>query len=423
MPTPPDTSKEKPHTHKAPQNSPTPKLAFEVVHQSTKSLARLGKLHTPHGIIDTPNFIFCATKASLKGLSTQALLNAGVSIILSNTYHLMLQPGADLIEKSGGLHTFMNWPGPMLTDSGGFQIFSLGHGGVASEIKGTGHKRPKQTLTITEEGALFKSYLNGDRILLTPEKAISIQQKLGADLIVAFDECTPYHVPRSYTEASMHRSIRWGQRCLDFFAQTTQGKQGLYGVIQGGTFPDLRKISCEAANQSPFFGHAIGGSLGGTFSQMHEVVHLTTENLSPQRPKHLLGIGHLRDIETFSAYGIDTFDCVHPTRIARHGGALVPNEAHTLEQKRASQKPHPAGNPLKGLRHHINLKNACYAEDPTPIDPACPCPTCKAYSKGYLHHLFKAKEMLGPVAVTLHNVAFMVRFMQTIREKIAKNDI
>jgi len=411
------TSKDSSNTHTEKQNAPSHTLRFEVIHQSTKSSARLGRLHTPHGTIDTPAFIFCATNASLKGLSTEVLRSLGIQIILSNTYHLMLQPGADLVADMGGLHTFMNWQGPMLTDSGGFQIFSLGHGGVACEIKGKGQQRPKQTLEITEEGALFKSYLNGDRILLTPEKSMEIQQKLGADLIVSFDECTPYHVPRSYTEASMYQSIRWGKRCLKAFhenaeknliqpptsPQTTPKPQGLYGVIQGGTFPDLRKISCAFVNEHPFFGHAIGGSLGHTWCEMNEVVHVTAENLSPDRPIHLLGIGQLRDINTFVAYGIDTFDCVHPTRIARHGGALVKSGSDT--------------------RAHINLKNAHFAKDPDPIDPECLCPTCKNYSKAYLHHLFKAKEMLGPTAVTLHNVAFMERFMQNIRTRIRGNTL
>lgn len=380
-------------------------LRFEITHQSTRSNARCGLLHTPSGTIKTPNFIFCATKASLKGLSTQQLRDVGVDMILSNTYHLMLQPGADLVANMGGLHTFMDWQGPMLTDSGGFQVFSLGHGGVADEIKGRARTagRLKSRLRIEEEGVFFKSYLNGDTVLLTPEKSIAIQQQLGANLIVAFDECTPYHVSRTYTESAMRRSIRWGERCLKAFDATRQPTQGLLAVIQGGVYQDLRQESAAFANDQAFFGYAIGGSLGSTKDEMDQVVHMTTETLQQNRYKHLLGIGQVRDIAAYTPYGIDTFDCVHPTRIARHGGALVET---TLD-----------------ARAHINLKNATFAKDAQPIQEDCPCPTCQRYTRAYLHHLFKAKEMLGPIAVTLHNVAFMTRFMKKIRDSIKANTL
>lgn len=380
-------------------------LRFDITHQSTRSNARCGLLHTPSGTIETPNFIFCATKASLKGLSTQQLRDVGVDMILSNTYHLMLQPGADLVANMGGLHTFTDWQGPMLTDSGGFQVFSLGHGGVADEIKGRSRAadRLKGRLRIEEEGVFFKSYLNGDTVLLTPEKSIAIQQQLGANLIVAFDECTPYHVSRSYTESAMRRSIRWGERCLKAFDTTRQPAQGLLAVIQGGVYKELRQESAAFANDHAFFGYAIGGSLGSTKDEMDQVVHMTTETLQQNRYKHLLGIGQVRDIAAYTPYGIDTFDCVHPTRIARHGGALVET---TLD-----------------ARAHINLKNATFAKDAQPIQEDCPCPTCQRYTRAYLHHLFKAKEMLGPIAVTLHNVAFMTRFMKKIRDSIKANTL
>lgn len=389
----------------SPTASPSSNLQFKITHKSTKSHARCGILKTPSGEIETPNFIFCATKASLKGLSTSDLEKIGVDMILSNTYHLMLQPGADLVSHMGGLHKFMHWKGPMLTDSGGFQVFSLGHGGVANEIKGRGQtqKRIKSRLDIQEEGVFFKSYLNGDTILLTPEKSIAIQQKLGADLIVSFDECTPYHVPRSYTEESMRRSIRWAERCLKTFNNSHNTKQGLLAVIQGGVYPDLRQESADFANANAFFGYAIGGSLGSQKSEMDDVVKTTATMLNPKRYKHLLGIGHTRDIKAYVPYGIDTFDCVHPTRIARHGGALI--------------------QPTANQRTHLNLKNACFAQDKRPIAEDCPCPTCERYTRSYLHHLFKAKEILGLTAVTLHNVAFMVRFMKKMRQHIQANKL
>lgn len=376
-------------------------FAFEVVHQSTQSHARIGRLKTPHGEIETPAFIFCATKAALKGLSTDQLKRVGASIILSNTYHLMLQPGADLVDEMGGLHEFMAWDGPMLTDSGGFQVFSLGHGHVVDEIKGRarGHARPK--LKISEDGVVFTSYRDGQKHLLTPESSMAIQQKLGADLIVSFDECTPFHVPRSYTEASMHLSARWGGRCLDYFTQHTQGQQALYSVIQGGVYEDLRAISCDASNNAAFFGQAIGGSLGASASQMRDITAFTMDKLDRTRPTHLLGIGKLHDIEANISAGIDTFDCVHPTRLGRHGGALV--------------DPHKDGT------DHLNLKNARFARDKAPIDDTCPCDTCQRYSRAYLHHLFKAGEILGPSALTLHNVHFMVRWLARLRDEIRHN--
>ncbi|TGW15925.1 tRNA guanosine(34) transglycosylase Tgt [Candidatus Hepatobacter penaei] len=380
-----------------------PHFRFDITHQSTKSGARVGTLTTPHGTLSTPAFIFCATKASLKGVSTAALREAGVPIILSNTYHLMLQPGAELIQRLGGLHKFMNWSGPLLTDSGGFQIFSLGHGHVTDEIKGRARAPKKNCLRICEDGVTFTSYRDGQKHHLTPEKSIDIQQKLGADLIVSFDECTPYHVSEAYTEKSMRLSTRWGKRCLDFFTQHNHHTQALYSVIQGGIYPHLRQESADFANQHAFFGHAIGGSLGASTAQMNEVVDMTTSYLDKKRPIHLLGIGKLHDIETHIQRGIDTFDCVHPTRLARHGGALM--------------CPHTHG------KDHLNIKNAQYRTDDTPLDKQCPCPTCKHYSRAYLHHLFKAGEILGPIALTQHNVAFMVSWMERLKGEILANRI
>lgn len=366
--------------------------------------SRIGKITTPHGIVNTPAFIFCATKAAIKGLSVEDMRAAGTQIILSNTYHLMLQPGSSVVREMGGLQKFTAWKGPMLTDSGGFQIFSLGHGSVANEIKGKRNTaRPKTLLTISEEGAYFKSYWDGKRWLLTPESSMRIQRDLGADLIVVFDECTPFHVDKNYTKASMERSHRWALRCLNEFERLEIDNQRLYGIIQGGVYPDLRKEGCEFVNYQPFFGHAIGGSLGASKQQMHEVVAMTAENLRKDRPIHLLGIGGVGDIFNGVEQGIDTFDCVHPTRLARHGGGLVK----------------PMNSPTAG-REHINLKSAQYRFDNGPIEADCMCRICQNYTRAYIHHLLKAQELLAYNLITFHNVYFMNKLMESIRHGLAQ---
>lgn len=397
---------------KPPHQSSHKPFDFQIEYQSQHSRARLGKLVTPHGTVDTPAFIFCATKAAIKGVSIADMKASGTQFMLANTYHLMIQPGAETVANFGGLHRFMGWDGPLLTDSGGFQIFSLGHGSVADEIKGrrsspanarsssnSNVKRNQSLLKITEEGALFRSYLDGSKHLLTPERSIDIQRKLGADLIVVLDECTPFHVSKEYTQKSMEMSHRWALRSLNAFIESDTGKQALYGIIQGGIYPDLRKTSCDFVNSHSFFGHAIGGSLGADKNQMRDVVAITAEQLDPTRPIHLLGIGGIDDIFAGVAQGIDTFDCVHPTRLARHGGALV-RPPHLREGK--------AGD-------HINLMNGIYRLDDTPIEPDCPCSTCQHYSKGYLYHLLKARELLALQLISIHNVAFMNRLLEAVR--------
>ncbi|HKP26757.1 MAG TPA: tRNA guanosine(34) transglycosylase Tgt, partial [Dongiaceae bacterium] len=318
-------------------------------------------------------------------------------IILSNTYHLMLQPGADLVAKMGGLHRFMGWDGPMLTDSGGFQIFSLGHGSVADEIKGRRDiARPKTLLKISEKGAAFRSYIDGSKHLLTPEGSIDIQRKLGADLIVTFDECTPYHSDRKYTERSLHLSNRWADRCLAEFDRGAKGTQALYGILQGGVYRDLRHEAAAYVNDRPFFGNAVGGTLGANSAQMDEVVSYAMETLNRTRPTHLLGIGGFRDIFAGVAQGIDTFDCVSPTRIARHGAALMPG--------------------VKGER--VNLKNARFKDDAAPVDETCDCYCCRNFSRAYVHHLIKAEELLGMQLLTQHNINVMNRLMREVQAAI-----
>ncbi len=370
-------------------------------------MARLGQIQTPHGVVQTPNFIFCGTKAAMKGVTPQQLHETGSQIMLGNTYHLMIQPTAELIAKMGGLHQFTGWHGPMLTDSGGFQIFSMGHGGVADEIKG--RNRPGRTaslIKVTEEGARFRSYVDGSELKLTPESSMTIQRLLGADLIMPLDECTAFHDSRDYTARSMQRSHRWEKRSLtSFHAQAEQhntvGKQALYGIIQGGIYDELRRESCDYVNSESFFGHAVGGSLGGSKQQMYSVVEMCTPHLAPNRPVHLLGIGGIDDIFANVRLGIDTFDCVSPTRLARHGWALAP----------------------KAQRNRLNLRNAQYRDDPRPLDPECDCYTCRTYSRAYLHHLFKAGEPLALMLVSLHNIRVMNRLMADIRAGIAAGDL
>ncbi|HYC05428.1 MAG TPA: tRNA guanosine(34) transglycosylase Tgt [Azospirillaceae bacterium] len=388
-------------------STPYAGFGFEITHRDPDSRARCGRLTTPHGTIETPNFIFCGTKAAIKGVTPRQMREARTDIILSNTYHLMIQPGADVVAKAGGLHKFMGWDGPMLTDSGGFQIFSMGHGSIADEIKGRRTQtREKTLLKISEKGAEFRSYMNGEKLFLSPEGSIDIQRKLGADLIVQFDECTPFHVDRSYTAKSMALSHRWGDRSIAEFERGERTSynglpQALYGIIQGGVYPDLRRESAEYTRDRDFFGTAVGGSLGAHKDQMTEVVGMCMPHTHPDRPVHLLGIGGIVDIFAGVLQGIDTFDCVSPTRIARHGWALAPL--------------------AKGER--LNLRNARFREDQEPIDSGCECYACQNFSRSYIHHLLKAQELLGPQLLSIHNVATMNRLMRDVREAVRTNTL
>lgn len=375
-------------------------MQFEILKKSQNSNARLGIIRTPHGNVLTPAFIFCGTKANIKGITIDQVKNEHTQIILSNTYHLLLQPGPDIIKRSNGLQTFTGWNGPMFTDSGGYQVFSLGYGSVSSEIKGT-HLLPKNKtlLKITENGAVFRSYIDGQVINLTPEISIKTQIDLGADIIVCLDECSPFHISKRATELSMLRSIRWGMRSLDEFNRH-ETKQGLLAVIQGGIYEDLRKESAAFANSNNFFGYAIGGSLGKTVEQMQEIVRMTKEMLDKNRYVHLLGIGGIKDIFHGVKCGIDTFDCVTPTRIARHGIALI-----------------------KHGNNHLNLCKNTVAYDISPIISNCNCYTCRHFSKSYIHHLLRAHEILGGILITIHNIRFMNQLMEDIRKGIQDNDL
>lgn len=373
---------------------------FSFLTKGVFDKARCGEICTPHGKVQTPAFIFCGTKASVKGVWPSQLVEAKTQIILSNTYHLFLNPGGEAIRKMGGLHKIMSWNGPMLTDSGGFQIFSFGYGSVADEIKGKRSGR-SSIVSITDEGATFRSYWDGTYKKLTPEISIQTQRDLGADLIVTLDECTPFHSTRQYTEQSLKRSHMWELRSLEEFKRIDGGEQALYGIVQGGVYSDLRKIAGEFVSSNDFFGTAIGGTLGKTKDQMHEVVEMAMQALDISRPIHLLGIGGITDIFNGVSLGIDTFDCVHPTRIARHGGALVDPKYRTSRNK-----------------EHINLKNSVFQFDNKPIEEGCDCGTCRQFSRAYLHYLLKAGELLAIEAISVHNIRFMNRLMEQIRESI-----
>jgi queuine tRNA-ribosyltransferase len=376
-----------------------PNFDFTIKHQDPTSRARLGTITTPHGKINTPNYVFCGTKAALRCMTSKQAAEAGAEIHLVNTYHLVVQPGADIVEKLGGAHGMTGWTGPMMTDSGGFQIFAFGEGTVADEIKGRRKQNPKDKLLldITEEGAIFRSYIDGSKFTLTPESSIDAQRKIGADLIYCLDECPPYHLDRDYMAKSMELSHRWELRSFDEYKRHNDGSQALYGIVQGGVYEDLRKESCDFVSSNNFFGTAIGGSLGVTVDQVYdEVITWCMPNLPEDRPVHLLGIGSFRDVFKGVRMGIDTFDCVTPTRLARHGWAM--------------KKGAPG--------ERLNLRNGQFRDDPTPLDETQDHYYSQTFSRGYLHHLIKSHEPLALHILSVHNIATITRLMTEVREAI-----
>ena len=396
-----------------------PGFDFEVIHRTTAdsnwpNAARVSKLKTPHGIVETPAFIFCATRGVIRGVTPAQMLKEKTQIILGNTYHLMLQPGAETIDRLGGLHKMMGWDGPMFTDSGGFQIFSFGGGTASSEIKGNrNNKRPKMLLNIEESGATFRSYIDGNIHKFTPEDSIRAQRNIGADIILVLDECSPYEVGKDYTANSMQLTHRWAKRSIkEFFksAEGSSGPQALYGIVQGGVYEDLRLESAEFTVSQPYFGYAVGGCLGSDSFELQDVISMSMRTLNKNKlvphPIHLLGIGGIADIWDGVAKGIDTFYCVNPTRLARHGAAYL--------------RPIFAKN--NQSRDHVNLKNSCFKEDDGPLDPECKCYTCLTFSRSYLHHLIKAGEITVIQYLAIHNVAFMNRLMEKIRSAISEDN-
>jgi queuine tRNA-ribosyltransferase len=365
--------------------------------------ARAGILHTAHGDVRTPAFVPLATTGTVRGLSSQEVAGLGYEMVLGNTFHLQLRPGPELIERLGGLHRFMGWDGAIITDSGGFQVFSMGHGTVAEEIKGNrSERREGQILAIEEQGVRFRSHLDGSERFLGPESSMAVQRALRSDIVVAFDECTPLHVTREYTAASTERTHRWLERCIRWRAAHDADRPALfYGIVQGGIHHDLRIASAQAVLASGAEGVAIGGSLGSEKAQMHEVVDWTTRELersAPQRPRHLLGIGEIDDLIRGVELGIDTFDCAMPTRLARHGVALVADPA---------------------ARWRVALDRPTWRESEQPLLDGCPCTACASgLSRAYLHHLLRGRELTGARLLTLHNLTFVARVMSELRASI-----
>lgn len=353
-------------------------VRYELIKTCKQTGARLGKLHTPHGVIETPIFMPVGTLATVKTMSPEELKEMKAQIILSNTYHLYLRPGDDIVKEAGGLHTFMNWDRPILTDSGGFQVFSL------SNMR-----------KIEEEGVHFRSHLNGDKLFISPEKATQIQNNLGADIIMAFDECAPYPAERDYVKSSLERTSRWAERCLE--AHQKQGDQALFGIVQGGMYADLRAQSARDITSLDFPGYAIGGlSVGEPKNMMNEVLEETTPLLPQNKARYLMGVGSPDALLDGVIRGIDMFDCVLPTRIGRNGTAMT----------------------SKG---RLVVRNAKYARDFNPIDPACDCYTCKNYSRAYIRHLVKCDETFGFRLTSYHNLYFLLKLMENIREAIRQD--
>jgi queuine tRNA-ribosyltransferase len=351
-------------------------MSFRFELLQTAGKARRGRLHTAHGTVETPVFMAVGTQATVKGLTPSQLEEAGVQVVLGNTYHLTLRPGDELIAELGGLHRYMGWQRPILTDSGGYQVYSL-----AANLK------------IDDRAAVFRSHIDGDLLELTPEKAVRIQENLGSDLAMCLDECPPFDTPAEYREVAVRRTLHWAERCRDAHRR---GDQALFAIVQGGTDVALRIRCAEALTRLDFPGYALGGfSVGETAQQMVAVLEPCADALPELKPRYLMGVGTPLDLVLAVARGIDMFDCVLPTRNGRNATAFT-----------------SAG--------QVKLRNACHKRDSSPLESDCPCPTCRQFSRAYLHHLFLANEMLGPTLLSLHNLAFYNRLMTDMRNAIAE---
>ncbi|HEX3277541.1 MAG TPA: tRNA guanosine(34) transglycosylase Tgt [Thermoleophilaceae bacterium] len=373
---------------------------FEIT--ARDGAARAGVLQTPHGPVHTPAFVPLASTATVKSLHASEVAELGYEMVLGNTFHLFIQPGPDLIRELGGLHEFMGWSGAIVTDSGGYQVFSMGHGSVAEEIKRRRDPRTSMVVAIEEEGVRFRSYLDGAERFMGPETSMEVQAALGSDIALAFDECTPFHVERDYTERSMERTHRWLDRCVSWHREHAPAGQLLYGIVQGGVHEDLRARSTEYVAGAGVDGIAIGGSLGQSKDQMREVVGWSLAGLPEEPPRHLLGIGDVDDLIHAVAAGIDTFDCATPTRLARHGTALVADPV---------------------ARWRLDLSKSAHRLSEEPIDPDCPCAACREHTRAYLHYLVRANELTAKRLITLHNLTFMERLMRGMREAIAESTL
>jgi queuine tRNA-ribosyltransferase len=350
-------------------------IRFELLH--TDGVARRGRLHTPNGIVETPVFMPVGTQATVKGLTPQQLKDAGVSILLANTYHLTLRPGDDLIAEMGGLHQFMNWRGPILTDSGGYQVYSLA-----------------PTRKITDDSAVFRSHIDGALLELTPERAVAIQENLGSDIAMCLDECPPHDTPADYLHTAVRRTLHWAERCK---AAHKTSDQALFAIVQGGTDLDLRAKCADALTALDFPGYALGGfSVGETMAEMFATLGPTVARLPADKPRYLMGVGRPEDILAAVRCGVDLFDCVLPTRNGRNACAFTAD----------------------GI---LRLRNTCHKRDSAPLESDCPCYTCRHFSRAYLHHLFLAKEMLGATLLSHHNVAYYCRLLAEVRRAIEED--
>ena len=352
-------------------------VTYELIKEVKQGKARRGRLHTPHGTFETPMFMPVGTQATVKTLSPEELYDMESQVILANTYHLFLRPGSELVKKAGGLHKFMNYNRGMLTDSGGFQVFSLG-----------------EMRKITEEGVMFRSHIDGSKQFLSPEVSVRVQEELGADIAMAFDECIPYPSDFNYTKKSTERTTRWAERCLKAH---TRPDQALFGIVQGGMFPELRKMSAESLLEMDFAGYGIGGlSVGEPKPVMYDMLDQTTDWMDKQKARYLMGVGTPDCIVEGVNLGVDMFDCVFPTRVARNGTAMT-------------------------ARGRLVIRNAVYAEDVRPIDEHCSCYTCRNFSRAYIRHLFKAEETFGLRLLSIHNLHFLLDFAKKIRDSIEQD--
>lgn len=372
---------------------------FQILKTSKKSRARLGYLQTAHGVIETPAMVPVATQASIKTLSAEQVAKTGSRVLICNTYHLHLRPGEKIVKAAGGLHKFMNWQKPLITDSGGFQVFSFGFGrdfNVSKIIKGkldTQVKRGQQPklLKITGSGVRFRSHIDGKEIFLGPKESMKIQSALGADIVLAFDECPPPHGSRDYVAASVELTHKWARLCL----KHRDKKQALYGIVQGGRFRDLRLKSAKFIGSLPFDGFAIGGELGGSVPEMRKMLAWVTADLPEKKPRHMLGTGHLQDIPAIIAAGCDTFDTIVPTHFGRHGTAFTSSGKMDMTRSR-------------------------FLKDKKPLDKACDCEACAGYTRSYISHLFRSREILGMQLLSTHNLTYFHRLVANIRKQIQR---
>jgi queuine tRNA-ribosyltransferase len=375
-------------------------IKFNILKKSKKSRARLGLLNTSHGVVETPCLVPVATQAAIKALSFGEVLKTKTQMVISNTFHLHLKPGEEIVGKAGGLNKFSGWDKPFMTDSGGFQVFSLGFGKdlevgkIAKEpIKRMDLKQPKQ-VKITADGVFFNSPVDGKKIFIGPKESIGIQEKLGADIIFAFDECTPPLAKKEYVEKSLEKTHEWAKICL----KSKKSKQALYGIVQGGRFKDLRIKSAEFISSLPFEGFGIGGEFGNDKKKMTQMIDWVINELPDEKPRHLLGIGYLEDILPVIRSGVDTFDCIVPTRFGRHGIAF------TSEGK-------------------LDLYKSKFLKDQNPIDKKCECEVCKNHKRSYVCHLLKAKEISAMSLITFHNLYFFNSYIEKIRDDIRSGKI